>query len=85
MKLENVVKDELIGKNVVIDNAKNKALQGLRGVIIDETKELITIKTTRGIKKIKKNDARFIIEENNKRISIEGNIINKRPEERIKL
>lgn len=85
MKIENLIKHELIGKNVVIGDAKNKAIKGLCGVIINETKELIIIRTIKGIKKIKKGYTKLIIEENSRKICIDGNLINKRPEERIKL
>jgi len=36
----------LIGKHIIITEAKNKSIQGKQGTVIDETKNTITIRAT---------------------------------------
>ncbi len=43
-----------IGQEIEIINATNPQLLGLKGKVIDETKNLIIIKTEKGVKKIPK-------------------------------
>ena len=44
-----------IGKKAEIGKSSNKYLEGMHGEIIDETKNMIIIKTKKGIKKVIKN------------------------------
>ena len=79
---KNLNKGELIGRNIEILDAKNKANTGLKGKIIDETRNTIKIKTKKGGKKmlIKKN---ITFKMNG--TTIKGEEIHAAPEERIKL
>ncbi len=70
----------LIGKHAEVIDAKNKSLVGIKGKIIDETKNTITIETKKGAKKIIKNQV--TIKVNDK--VIEGKKIAKRMEDRLK-
>jgi len=70
----------LIGSIIQIEEAKNKALKGINGKIIDETKNTITIQTTKGTKKIIKDQTTIRI--NNK--TIDGKKLIGRTESRIK-
>lgn len=72
-------KDELIGSVIEVVGSKNKTLLGLKGKIIDETKNTITIKNGK-TKKLMKSHVQIKI--NNK--IIEGKSLQKRPEDRIK-
>ncbi len=72
-------KGELIGSDIEIIGSKNKTLMGIKGKIIDETKNTLTIKNIT-IKKVLKSHITFKI--NGK--TIEGKNIKKRPEDRIK-
>ncbi|MBL7054842.1 ribonuclease P protein subunit [Candidatus Woesearchaeota archaeon] len=78
-KLEGLLKKELIGMHVEVVG------KNVQGKIIDETKNMLTIKTKKGIKKIikKNNKMEFTIE--NERIAVEGDRLVARPEDRIKL
>lgn len=78
-KLKELLKKELIGMNVKVIG------KNVGGKIIDETKNMFTIKTKEGIKKIikKNNKMEFIIDD--RKIIVEGNKLVARPEERIKL
>jgi ribonuclease P protein subunit POP4 len=70
----------VIGKLIRIEDAANRSLIGINGKIIDETKNTITIQTTKGTKKIIKDQATIMI--NNK--TINGKTLIGRTEARIK-
>jgi len=72
---------EFIGKEIKIIKSLNKEQVELSGTIIDETKNTFTIKTQNKEIKILKKDKEFKIKDK----KINGNIISKRPEERIKI
>ncbi|MBD3312086.1 ribonuclease P protein subunit [archaeon] len=75
-----VKKLNLIGKKVKIVSAANKALKGIKGRIIDETKNTLTIETEDKIKKVLKKEVKLRI---NTAI-IDGEELIGRPEERLK-
>ena len=79
------IKDEFIGKEAVIVRARNKQLLGLKGKIMDETKNafkfLINKGNFRELKMIMKDGNTFKI--GNK--IFDGSKISRRPEDRIKL
>jgi ribonuclease P protein subunit POP4 len=86
MKAKNVgFRDELIGCNVSVVDAENKSLVGIRGKVIDETKNVLSIETASGIKKILKEQVKIEISDGEKKIIIDGKSLAKRPEERIKV
>jgi len=58
MKLK-TIKNLKIGSNIEIKESKNKSLIGLKGKVIDETKNMFTIETQKGIKKIMKSQAKW--------------------------
>ncbi len=74
------IRKELIGLTIKIVDSKNKANIGLEGKIIDETKNLLIIKSKGKIRKIIKKDV--VIEINKKKIR--GEQLIGRPEERLK-
>ena len=79
---------EIIGLQATVVASKNISQEGLTGNIIDETKNTITIKTKKGIKKLIKEQItiRIQIEKNDKNIekTISMNQYAIRPEERLK-
>lgn len=77
----NKYQEEYIGKTVVIERSSNKSTEGIKGIIIDETKNTFKIKVQSREVTIMKSNTEFNI--NGK--TIEGNKIMKRPEDRIKL
>lgn len=83
MSNTNYLKKELIGLPIEILEAKNKPLVGIKGIIIDETKNTITIKN-HSIKKIIKNQVILKIKFDKKIIKIDGKLLLNKPEERIK-
>jgi len=46
------IRSLLIGSNIEITESKNKTLVGLKGKVIDQTRNTITLETKKGIKKI---------------------------------
>jgi ribonuclease P protein subunit POP4 len=84
MKKENIVdflRGEFIGKNVEIIESKNKDLIGLKGKIVDETRNMFEIETKKGYKKVQKEVCKFrFVKE---KIMVDGGIINYRPEDRL--
>lgn len=81
------LREEFIGKTVEIINSRNKSLVGIKGRIIDETKNTFGVRVEKNNNKnnekaitLMKKDSIFIIE---KKI-INGNDILSRSEDRIK-
>ena len=81
---KNLLTHEFIGLPVRIENSTDKNKVKISGTIIDETKNLFLIKTPRGVKKIPKKEAIFMISVGDKKVLVEGKKIVVRPEERTK-
>ena len=84
MAMKNVLRDELIGHPIEITLSKNKDIEGMEGTIIDETKNMLIIETKDGRKKAIKDQIRFTIQKDGKKILVDGSKISFRPEDRIK-
>lgn len=82
---ENILSHEIIGLYATIEGCSNRFLSNLSGRIILETKNMIGIETSRGIKKISKSVARKIkLDLNSGYICyISGSSLIGRPEDRI--
>jgi ribonuclease P protein subunit POP4 len=82
----NLIRHELIGLPVEIVESSNKFQVGIKGKVVDETKNLLIIETRNGLKKIQKKGAKFIFKiPSEKKVKVEGKRIVVRPEDRIKL
>lgn len=78
-------KYEFIGLEIEVTDSSNKALIGLKGTIVDETKNTFKILTQDNKEKIVvKDQIIFITKINEKKLKINGKILSGRPEERIK-
>ena len=84
MNLRDVTKLELIGLDIEVVQAKNSSLIGLKGKIIDETKNTITIRKNNELKKLLKDQIIVNIKFPKETIQINGKLLLGRPEERIK-
>ena len=84
-KVKKLVKDELIVRTVEIIDSANKANIGLTGRIIDETKHLLVIETSKGLKKVLKKTNTFQITYLGEKVTLKGELLYGAPEERIKL
>lgn len=87
-KTREILREELIGTLVKIVDAKNQLNIGIRGVVIDETKNTLTIMTdevTKGerlTKKIIKDRVKILLVKRG--VVIDGKLLLGRPHERIK-
>ncbi|MEW6063193.1 MAG: ribonuclease P protein subunit [Nanoarchaeota archaeon] len=75
---------EFIGLNIKIINSKNKSIVGLKGKVVDETKNTITIEHNGKMKRLIKNQITLKVCNGNKLFEIEGKLLVGRPEDRIK-
>ena len=82
---QNVFRHEFIGLSVEIIDSNHEGLIGIQGIIIDETRNTITIDTGNEEKIIPKANVTllFTLPEGDK-VSIDGKVILARPEDRIK-
>ena len=86
MTEKNLVRHELIGLKVEVFESTNKSNKGLKGKIMNETQKLLFVDTKKGLKKIQKKGTIFVFTlPDKKKVKIDGKIIEKRPEDRIKI
>lgn len=82
---ENLARHELIGLDVQILKSKNKSMEGLNGVVVDESRQTLTIKTSKGEKKIPKDICVFVFKlPDGKKVKVDGELLVSRPEDRVK-
>lgn len=84
MKAKDLLKIEFIGLKIEVMNSKNHSLNGLKGVVVDETKNTLIIETDNGLKSLLKSQIHFGFKINETKYIIDGKKICFRPEERIK-
>lgn len=82
--MKNLLKGELIGLEVLVADSRNRCNTGIKGRVVDETKNTLTIETRKGEKKLLKAQNKFIFKINKKKVAVEGKLLQGRPEERIK-
>lgn len=82
----NILQHELIGLYAEVKEAKNRLQKGIKGLVVNETKNMLWIEDEKGeIKKIPKKDTKFLFTlQNGKKVLVDGNEILARPEERLK-
>ena len=81
--VDNIVKHELVGIQTRIVDSTNSQIIGLNGTIIDETKSMLKINTSKGVKLLPKSINTWSFNVNGQEKIIEGPKISKRPFERI--
>ncbi len=82
---KNLIRHELIGLDAKVVDSTNKSNVGIEGIIVDETKEMLAIKTKGKIKKIAKKNSTFMFKVDGKKVKVDGKRIVAKPENRIKL
>jgi ribonuclease P protein subunit POP4 len=83
---QNVLRHELIGLDILVAGAQNPLHRGLSGRIVNETKNLLIIETTDGVKRIPKMQTRFqICVSQGEIVEIDGSVMVLAPEKRINL
>lgn len=81
---KNITKHELIGLEVEIVEATDLTLKGIKGRIIDESKQTLTIESRGKRKKIVKQICTFRFKLGETVLEVEGRAIVARPQDRIK-
>ena len=84
MAMKELVQRTWIGLEIAVVEARNKSLVGLKGKVVDESKEMLTVQTATGEKKVVKEQARFQVYDQDKQFLVDGKLLVGRPEERIK-
>jgi ribonuclease P protein subunit POP4 len=83
---QNILRHELIGLDVLVSGATNPLHRGLSGRIIDETKNLLVLETSNGVKRIPKMHSRFQLHlPGSELVEIDGSVMALAPEKRINL
>ena len=83
---QNVLRHELIGLDILVSGAANPTLSNLSGHIIDETRNMLTIETLHGIKRIPKMHSWFQLRlASGELVEIDGSVMVLAPEKRINL
>ena len=83
MKLETISEYDLIGQEVTISESKNKEIIGLKGKVIMETKNMITLKTDNEEKSIPKDICQFSNSQG--LLETDSTKLSKRPHERMEI
>jgi ribonuclease P protein subunit POP4 len=83
-KPTNITKHELIGLEVEVIQSKNADNIGIKGKIIDETKNMFIITVDGKEKKVAKENSQFTFKiPNGKELVVEGSLLVGKPETRI--
>ena len=80
---ENIALHELIGLDAKVTQSSNAQSIGLKGKIVDETKSMFVLLTENGIKKLPKENTIWKFSFGNNEIMLNGNMLTKRPYERM--
>lgn len=82
----NLLQHELIGLRLKVDEGSNSTLRGLRGTVIDETRNMLVIENDQSAeKRVSKAGNRFIFElDDGVLVRVNGDRLISRPEDRIK-
>jgi len=86
MKIQpaDIARSEFIGLEVEVIDAENKALIGLKGLVVDETKSLLIIEQDGVAKKVIKSQVTLKVLIEGQEFQIDGKILMGRPEDRLK-
>ena len=75
-----MIRHDLVGRTATVVQAKNESLVGIKGLVVDETRDTLRVRTDRGEKTIMKEQA--VIEVDG--VRIEGRLLLASPEKRTK-
>lgn len=82
---QNIFRHEFIGLSVEVIDSNHKGFIGIKGIVIDETRNTIKIDTGIIEKTIPKQDVEILFTlPDGRKVSIDGKVIVARPEDRIK-
>jgi len=81
---ENLQIHEWIGLEARVIESTDKAREGIKGKIVNETKNVITIETKKGEKKLPKKEIKLEIVLGKEKVPLDCTKLSQRPEDRIK-
>lgn len=82
---QNILRHELIGLNVKVSESANPSVKGVRGAVVDETRNMLKVRSTRGTILIPKDVATFRFKlPNGVQVDVDGRRLVARPESRLK-
>lgn len=82
---KNIVRHELIGLQAGVAKSTDAKKQEIKGIIIDETKKMLLIRTEKGEKLVEKSVSTFRLTlPGGKKVDVRGKLLLGRPEERLK-
>jgi len=79
-----VIARDWIGLRVEVVDSPNENEVGIKGEVVDETQNTLKIMTEKGLKVVAKRGRTFRVWYKGKIMKIKGDLINFRPEDRIK-
>lgn len=83
---ENVLRHELIGLDVTVSSATNVSLTSIAGVIVDETKQMMRVRTETGVKSVPKSGTAFVLHlPDDTHVRVDGKVLMMQPEKRISM
>jgi len=84
MKKNELLKHELVGLNANVVDSENKALVGMKGKIVDETRNMLTIDYDGKLKRLIKSQVILQLSYKGHAYEVNGKMLVNRPEDRIK-
>ncbi|MBC7114763.1 MAG: ribonuclease protein subunit [Archaeoglobi archaeon] len=84
LRPENLIYHELLGLNVKVESSTNPSMEGLSGIVVDETANMLVIEVNGKEKKIPKHGNVFLFDLGDVLVRVNGDLLVSRPEMRIK-
>jgi len=81
---QNITAHEWIGLKVKVAKCTDPTIQGLEGIVRDETMNTFTIETNRKLRQVQKQKTTFRAELPTEEVEVEGSLLRFRPEDRVK-
>jgi ribonuclease P protein subunit POP4 len=81
---QNITAHEWIGLKVKIVNSTDPTLQGLKGIVRDETMNTFTIETSGTLRQVQKQKTTFSAELPTENVEVDGSLLRFRSEDRVK-
>jgi ribonuclease P protein subunit POP4 len=78
---ENLPRHELIGLEAEVESHSDENKEQIEGEVLDETRDMLNIEG----KWVEKENTTFLFQLDNSKVRIKGEIIKKRPEDRVKM
>jgi len=81
---KNIQFHEWLGLKAEVAESTDKNREGIKGKIVDETKNLVVIETNEGEKKLPKREVKLMVWLGKEKVPLDCSQLTQRPEDRIK-